>query len=135
MRWPLRRTRLRLLVKMFLRFTTTDLHEGSQQLLGIFHAVRYLRDEGQLTVEQEEVADAVFDWLYDHLDAPGDHILETYPEAVSWFRATATDHIAQAKRLIPILEDHGCRVTTNRRQTLGTIVYADSVQVLAVPPI
>jgi hypothetical protein len=46
---------------MFLRFTVTELHEGSGQPLGIFHAVRYLRDEGQLATEQEDIADQVFD--------------------------------------------------------------------------
>jgi hypothetical protein len=118
---------------MFLRFTIANLHEGPGQPVGIFHAVRYLRDDGRLTVEQEEIANDVFDWLYDHLDAPSEHVLETNPEAVSWFRATATDHIAQAERLIPLLEHHGYRVTSARLLDPGTIVYADSAQVLALP--
>jgi hypothetical protein len=67
------------------------------------------------------------------LDAPGAHVLEANLEAVSWFRATATDHIAQAERLIPILEDHGYRVTSARLRDPGTIVYADAAQVLALP--
>ncbi len=116
---------------MFLRFTTIDLHEESGQPIGIFHAVRYLRDDGLLTDRQEEIANEVFDWLYDHLDAPGQHVLEANPEAVSWFRATATLHIYQAERLIPILEAHGYHVTRARLLDPGTIVYADSAQVLA----
>jgi hypothetical protein len=118
---------------MFLRFTVSDLNEGAGHPLGIFHAVRYLRDDGHLTVEQEDLANTVFDWLYDHLDAPGEQVLEANPEAVSWFRASATDHIANAERLIPILEDHGYSVVKSRLLNPGTIVYADSVQVLALP--
>jgi hypothetical protein len=118
---------------MFLRFTTLNLNEKSGQPVGIFHAVRYLRDDGLLTGEQEGIANEVFDWLYDHLDAPGHHVLEANPEAVSWFRTTATNHIAQAERLIPILEAHGYRVTSARLLDPGTIVYADSAQVLAMP--
>jgi hypothetical protein len=64
---------------MFLRFTIADLHEVSGQPLGIFHAVRYLRDEGQLTTQQEDVANEVFDWLSDHLDAPTRMFLKTTP--------------------------------------------------------
>jgi hypothetical protein len=117
---------------MFLRLTI-NMDEHSGQPLGIFHAVRYLRDDGQLTQEQEEIANTVFDWLHDHLDAPGEEVLEANPEAISWFRATATDHIAQAERLIPILEDHGYQVVKARQTDPGTIVYADAAQVLALP--
>jgi hypothetical protein len=74
-------------------------------------------------------------WLYDHLEALGEHVLEANPEAVSWFRATATDHIAQAERLIPVLEDPGYRITRAWLVDPGTIVYADSAQVLAFPTI
>jgi hypothetical protein len=119
---------------MFLRFTTDEVHAESRQPVGIFHAVRYLRDDGLLTDKQLEIANEVFDWLYDHLDAPDEHILEVNPEAVSWFRATATDHIVQAKRLIPILEDHGYQVTSVMLRDPGSIVYADPAQVFALPP-
>jgi hypothetical protein len=134
MRGPLGRHGFKHSFTMFLRFTTTELHEGSSQPIGIFHAVRYLRDDGLLTGEQEEIANDVFDWLYDHLDAPGEAVLETNREAVSWFRATATDHIAQAERLIPLLKDHGYCVTRASLRNPGTIVYADTAQVLALPP-
>jgi hypothetical protein len=118
---------------MFLRLTTSSLREESGQPLGIFHAVRYLRDDGRLTAEEEAIADKVFDWLYDHLDAPSEQILAANPQAVSWFRATATEAIIQAKRLIPILESHGFHVATTRRLDPGTLVYADATQVLALP--
>jgi hypothetical protein len=118
---------------MFLRFTIADLHEESGQPLGILHAVRYLRDDHRLTGEQEETANDVFDWLYVHLDAPGENVLKANPDAVSWFRATAIDHIAQAERLIPILEYHGYHVASTKLLDPGTIVYADSAQVLALP--
>jgi hypothetical protein len=95
---------------MFVRFTATSLNDSSDRPVGIFHAVRYLRDDGLLTREQEESANTVFDWLSDNLDAPPEEVLEANPEAVSWFRITATDHIAYAQRLIPILELHGYHV-------------------------
>jgi hypothetical protein len=116
---------------MFLRFTI-EMHDEPGKPIGIFHAVRYLRDDGLLTAEQEDIANSVFDWLYDHMDAPGEHVLVVNPNAVSWFRATADGHIAQARRLIPILEAHGYSVAVATRSDPGTIVYADSAQVLAL---
>ena len=118
---------------MFLRFTIAELHQESGQPIGIFHAVRYLRDDGLLTEEQEDIANSVFDWLYDHLDAPGEDVLAANPDAVSWFRATADGPIAQAQRLIPILESQGYHVAVASRANPGTVVYADSAQILALP--
>jgi hypothetical protein len=118
---------------MFVRFTVAGLVDQSHAPVGIFYAVRYLRDDGLLTGVQESIADEVFDWLYDHLDAPADGVLEANPEAVSWFRATATAHIARAERLVPIVEEHGYPVVRARVLDPGTIVYSDTVQVLALP--
>jgi hypothetical protein len=118
---------------MFVRFTVRGLNDESDAPVGIFHAVRYLRDDGLLTGDQEDIANEVFDWLYDHLDAPAEGVLKANPEAVSWFRATATTHIACAERLIPIVEHHGYRVVTTRLLNPGTVVYDDAAQVLALP--
>ena len=117
---------------MFVRYTVTGIDGESDSPIGIFHAVRYLRDDGLLTNEQEEIANGVFDWLYDHLDAPSEGVLEANPEAVSWFRSTAVDHLAQAERLLPILEGHGYPIKRAESLDPGTIVYADSAQVLAL---
>jgi hypothetical protein len=118
---------------MFVRLTVSELHEESGQPLGIFHAIRYLRDGGKLTAEQEEVANEIFNWAFDHLEAPGDDLLKANPGAVSWFRLSATGHIAEAERFIPILMAHGYHVATVKRTDPGRIIYSDSAQVLALP--
>ena len=115
---------------MFVRYIVSGLGE---EPVGIFHAVRYLRDDGMLTEEQEEIANKVFDWLYDHMDAPAEEILARHGRAISWFRATAASHIAQADKLVSIVEAHGYKVTATRRLDPGVVIYSDSSQVLVLP--
>ncbi len=117
---------------MFIRFDIAEIHHASGQPLGVLHAVRYLRDEGILTPAERSVSDPVFQWMYDHLDAPDETILVAHPEAVSWFRATATECLRQAELLITILEAHGQIVTRRHEVDPGPLVYEDSVQVLAL---
>lgn len=130
--FPLRRGQ-RCKCPVFVRLTIADLHDQSGQQIGIFHAMRYLRDDGDLSDREESVANEVFDWLFDHLDAPHDHVLEENPTAVSWFRAAATEHLAQAERLIPILEAHAFQVIRAESVDPGEVIYEDAVQVFAMP--
>ena len=116
---------------MFVRFTVNGLHEDSRQQLGILHAVRYLRDDKELTPSELTRANRVFDWLYSHLDAPSKKTLRSNPTAVSWFRVGAREHIKRVERLIPIVEAHGYIARRRTSKNPGEIVYADAVQVFA----
>lgn len=116
---------------MFVRLTVSELHGESGQQLGIFHAVRYLRDDGKLSRAEEAAANEIFDWLFEHLDAPDENVLNKCPAAVSWFRATASEHLRYAQRLVPILEAHGYRVIRTESVKPGKVVYADPIQVFA----
>ncbi len=40
-------------IAMYLRFVVAQLDEDSERALGVFHAVRYLRDEGKLSIDRE----------------------------------------------------------------------------------
>lgn len=116
---------------MFVRITVNKLHGDSRQRLGILHAVRYLRDDKQLTHSELARANRVFDWLYLHLDAPSRKILRSNPAAVSWFRIDAREHIKRVERLASIVEAHGYVVSRRKSANPGRIVYADDVQVFA----
>jgi hypothetical protein len=55
---------------MYIRFVVTDIDEDSGRELGVFHAVRNLRDEQRLEVHEEEQHDAVIQCFDEHLDRP-----------------------------------------------------------------
>lgn len=116
----------------FIRLEVRDTHHESGQLVGIFHAVRYLRDDDLLSPAELTVADQVFDWMWTHLDAPDQAILAAHPRAVSWFRATATECLRQAELIAAILETHGQVVIRRHVDDPGPLVYQDAVQVLAL---
>ena len=117
---------------MFVRFTVNRLHEDSRQQLGILHAVRYLRDDKELTSSERARANRVFNWLYSHLDAPSKKMLRSNPNAVSWFRIGAHEHIKRVERLIPIVEAHGYIAKRRMSKDPGEIIYSDAVQVFAI---
>jgi hypothetical protein len=53
--------------------------------------------------------------------------------ALSWFKDTAIDHIAQIRELVAILEDHGVHVQTFKVKRVGYVVYEDDYQIVAEP--
>jgi hypothetical protein len=116
---------------MFVRLTVSEFHETSGQQLGIFHAVRYLRDDGALTEAEEAAANEVFDWIFDNLESPDNGLLANHAAAVSWFRDNAVQHLQYAQRLVPILEAHGYRVIRTECVDPGEILYSDATQVFA----
>jgi hypothetical protein len=117
---------------MFFRLEVSEIHQESGQPMGIFHAVRYLRDDDVLSPAELIVADQVFDWMWAHLDAPDQAILAAHPTAVSWFRATATEGLRQAELIAAILQAHGQVVVRRQAEDPGPLVYQDALQVLAL---
>jgi hypothetical protein len=109
-----------------------ELHHASHQPLGVFHAVRYLRDDGALTAAELAVADEVFAWMHAHLESPAEATLAAHPDAISWFRVTATEALERAERVAVILEAHGQNVTRRETSDPGAVVYEDGLQILAV---
>jgi len=55
---------------MYLRFVVTDTDDDSERALGVFHAVRYLRDEGKLYPYEEDQHDMVRWWFNENLERP-----------------------------------------------------------------
>ena len=117
----------------FIRLVTNEIHVHSGQALGVFHAVRYLRDDGELSRMEEAIADRVFDWLAEDLDSPPSGLLRKYPRAVSWFRLEARQHVSRAETLAKLLVKRGVRVRRLERVHPGRIVFTDEHQIFALP--
>src|SRR5277367_6824284 len=60
----------RSVLAMYLRFSVTEIDENSERELGVFHAVRYLRDEAKLESYEEERIDSIIHWFSAHLEEP-----------------------------------------------------------------
>jgi len=53
--------------------------------------------------------------------------------ALSWFKDTASEHIAQIRELVAILENHSVHVRTLKAKRVGYAVYEDEYQIVAEP--
>jgi hypothetical protein len=52
---------------MYLRFVVSELHQDSDRGLGVFHAARYLRDDGHLFPYEEAHLEDLIEWFSLHL--------------------------------------------------------------------
>jgi hypothetical protein len=124
---------------MYLRFVVADIDEDSERALGVFHAVWNLRDAGKLYPHDEEQHDSIRWWFDDNLEKPTRFTASKPPfyrkksKAISWFKDSATEHLARVRELVAILEAHGVPVRMLKAQRVGYVVYEDEHQVVAEP--
>jgi len=124
---------------MYLRFSVTEIDENSERELGVFHAVRYLRDEAKLESYEEERIDSIIHWFSEHLEEPTRFTASKPPfyrkraRAISWFKDTADEHLFRIRELVAILEHHGISVQTLKSNRVGYVVYEDEFQIVAQP--
>ena len=124
---------------MYLRFVVADIDEDSERALGVFHAVRYLRDAGKLYAYEEDQHDMVRWWFNEILERPARLTASMPPfyrkknKAICWFKHTASEHLARVRELAAILGNHGVPVRTLKAKRVGYVVYQDEYQIVAEP--
>jgi hypothetical protein len=124
---------------MYLRFVVADIDENSGKELGVFHAMRNLRDVGKLHPHEEEQHDFIRKWFDENLEKPTRFTASKPPfyrkqsKAISWFKDSAHQHIARIRELVVILQHHGVLVEMLRTDRVGYIVYEDAYQIVAEP--
>ena len=122
---------------MFIRFVIANQDEDSGRRQGLFQAADELRASGQMSHSDEQQLDKVEKWFEKNLSVPERLALSSKPrrkaQAISWFRATATEHIARMREFQAVLENYDILVDMLRERRPGYVVYEDEHQVLAYP--
>ena len=122
---------------MYIRFVINDIDEASQKRLGIFHAIRYLRDDGKLLPYEEENMNQIMTWFSENLKKPNRLSKSTKRhsanKAITWFKDSAIECISKIREIVSILESHGINVEVIKTDKPGYIVYEDDHQVAAEP--
>ncbi|WP_018315805.1 hypothetical protein [Bradyrhizobium sp. WSM2793] len=122
---------------MFIRFVVIEIDSNSQQRQGLFRAVQTLEESGALNAEDAEHLNAIFGWFDEHLREPERLAISSRhhgrAQALSWFKDTATDHIAKMRQLAKVLVRYGVPVEMIKAKRLGYILYEDEFQVAAFP--
>ena len=116
-----------------------DIDEDSAHELGVFHAASNLQAEGLLYAHEEELYDTVRTWFDQHLEKPTRFTAAKSPfthkqkKAISWFKDSADEHLAQVRELVAILQNHNIPVLLLKATRVGYIVYEDEYQIVAEP--
>jgi hypothetical protein len=122
---------------MYVRFVVAKRHPDTGVQAGIFEATDLLPRTGDLPDWDERRLSELTYWIHEHLPFPGRVARSRRPNghhaAISWFKASAHKHIAQARELAAILEEHGIGTEVLTTDRPGFVVYEDDYQVLAEP--
>ena len=122
---------------MLIRFIIDELDPDSGRRQGLFQAAKTLRQAGRLSAKDHDALDAIREWFNTHLERPERLSLSARPhakkQALSWFRDSATLHIAKMRDYGDILKNYGLPVLMIRTDRPGYIVYEDEHQVCAYP--
>ena len=121
----------------YVRFVTEVIDDDSGHRRGIFQAVSDALADIETPQAHCEVLRSTYDWFNANL-APPERFARSKrttaaPQAISWFKHDAAEHIAHMRSFCNVLEECGVptrMITTGRP---GYIVYEDAHQVVAVP--
>ena len=121
----------------YIRFVTAELHPKSGQPMGVFSALYKLEDDGQLEEHELTWLHAIEKWFNKNLKAPkrvlGSRRRNSPDRAVSWFRASAVEHVTRMHELCALLRHKDVLVEVLQTTQPGYIVYEDEFQVATIP--
>jgi hypothetical protein len=109
------------------------------QRTGVFQEAFRLRNAGHLPEYEEAVLRELLEWFNSNLPKPHKFTNSKPPyyrkenKAISWFKHTATEHIAKVRQIMAILENHGIHTEMIATDRPGYVVYEDADQIVAVP--
>ncbi|HEY0266454.1 MAG TPA: hypothetical protein VGC16_06860 [Rhizomicrobium sp.] len=122
---------------MFIRFVIETIDRDSGRRQGLFQAAATLQQSGILTGPDHDRLASLCNWFNDHLERPARLAVSPRPnskaQAISWFRDTATEHIAKMREFQDVLERYGLAVKMIKAKRLGYVLYEDEFQVAAYP--
>lgn len=103
----------------------------------MFQALSEIHDGGRLAAHELAAYEEVRDWFRKHLPVPPTFSRSRKPSAkkvaLSWFKPSASEHIARMRKMAAILEMHGVTVEILKQERPGYVVYEDQYQVIAKP--
>jgi hypothetical protein len=124
---------------VYIRFITGEIHAESLREVGVFQAAYRLRDKGHLPDHEKTRLHDLLEWFDANLKEPSKFTNSKPPyyrkkkKAISWFKDTATEHVAKLREILAILDNHDVHFKMIKTDRPGYIVYEDELQVVAEP--
>lgn len=121
----------------YVRFVCDAIDKDSGRRRGVFQAAFALLDANELPADDREALDALRGWFSAHLAKPDRFArgrrTHAAHRAISWFKASATEHVRRIRAMCAILNAHGIRTEMITSARPGYVVYEDEHQVAALP--
>ena len=122
---------------MYIRFVIHHIDSDSGKRQGLFQALGELERRGDLLGYEQTEYERIYLWFKRNLKVPHSFARSTRTHAkkvaISWFKAEASEHIANMRVFAQILREHDIEVDELRSERPGYIVYEDEFQVAAEP--
>jgi len=124
---------------MYIRFITGEIDDHSNQEAGVFQAAYQLLRHSSMPEYEYARLRELLDWFNANLEKPIRFTTSKPPyyrkqnRAISWFKDTATAHIAKLREIMIILDSHDIHTEMIQTDRPGYIVYEDPHQVVAEP--
>jgi hypothetical protein len=124
---------------MYIRFITGEIDDASLKESGVLQAAYRLWRHGNLPEFEETRLRGLLDWFNSNLKKPSRFTTSKPPyyrkqnRAISWFKDSAIEHIANLRQIVSILDNHDIHTEMIQTERPGYIVYEDAHQVVAEP--
>lgn len=122
----------------YVRFVVHLRDADSTVRSGVFQAIEDLLKLGRLSTSEARRLRELEDWFNRNLSRPKRFSKKRNPNprgnrGISWFKDSATHHLAQMRDIVAILETHEVAVEMLATDTPGYVLYEDDIQVVAEP--
>jgi hypothetical protein len=124
----------------YIRFVVNDVDPESSVNAGVFQPAYRLIKSGSLLDHEVKEIQAITSWFEVHLTVPKRFSASSSKgyyrrprKAISWFKASADEHVRKIRELVNILKRHGVVVHTIITDRPGYIVHEDEYQITAEP--
>lgn len=123
---------------MFIHFALEQIDDRTGKYAGLFTLAYTLRDEDELTVQEQDHVQELIDWFKANLPIPdkfskGRNKTHKNTQGISWFKSESKESIGKMWELKAIIENHGFNISVLKTDRPGYIVYEDDQKVVAEP--
>lgn len=122
---------------MYIRFITKYKDELQETNTGVFQALGYLiRSEATFQYDKEKLEE-IRNWFNSNLEKPNRFNKHSNQHksniAISWFKDSASSHLAKMYDLIPIFQNYNLNIDIIKKENPGYKVFEDEYQVVTIP--
>jgi hypothetical protein len=122
---------------VFIRFVVSELDPTSGRRQGLFQAAKRLREAEDIEPDDRDQLERLGAWFNENLERPLRLAMSPRPhrkaQAISWFKDSATAHVAKMRELAEVLGRYRAAVQFIKTRRVGYVVYEDRFQIVACP--